>query len=110
PGWGAFARAAGGAAASFAVFNVIHFISPGGMGYGDVRLSALIGLYLGYLGWGRVYAGFLLGFLLGAVIGLVLMMAGKAGRKTAVPFGPFLALGAVISAFWGQAIVDLWTP
>lgn len=110
PGLGAFARAAGGAAASFAVFNVIHFISPGGMGYGDVRLSALIGLYLGYLGWGRLYAGFLVGFLLGAVIGVVLMLTGKAGRKTAVPFGPFLAAGAVIATFWGQRIVDLWTP
>ncbi|HEX9696369.1 MAG TPA: prepilin peptidase [Actinomycetota bacterium] len=109
PGWGAFGRAAGGAAASFAVFNVIHFISPGGMGYGDVRLSALIGLYLGYLGWGRIYAGFLVGFLLGAVVGLLLMLVGKAGRKTAVPFGPFLAAGAVISTFWGQSIVNLWT-
>lgn len=110
PGFGAFGRAAGGAAASFAVFNIIHFISPGGMGYGDVRLSALIGLYLGYLGWGRVYAGFLAGFLLGAVVGVALMAGGKAGRKTAVPFGPFLALGAIISTFWGQSIVDLWTP
>lgn len=109
PGWGAFGRAAGGAAASFAVFNIIHFISPGGMGYGDVRLSGLIGLYLGYLGWGRIYAGFLLGFLLGAVVGLLLMGLGKAGRKTAVPFGPFLAAGAVIATFWGQPIVNLWT-
>lgn len=109
PGWGAFGRAAGGAAASFAVFNIIHFISPGGMGYGDVRLSGLIGLHLGYLSWGRIYAGFLLGFLLGAVVGLLLMGLGKAGRKTAVPFGPFLAAGAVIATFWGGPIVNLWT-
>lgn len=109
PGWGAFGRAALAGLASFAVFNVIHFISPGGMGYGDVRLSGLIGLYLGYLGWGRVYAGFLVGFLLGAVVGVLLMAIGKAGRKTAVPFGPFLAAGAVVAAFWGGPIVDLWT-
>lgn len=108
PGLGAFWRAAGGGLASFAVFNVIHLISPGGMGYGDVRLSGLIGLYLGYLSWGHVYAGFLAGFLLGSIIGVLLMALGKAGRKTAVPFGPFLALGAIVAVFWGDRIVTLW--
>jgi leader peptidase (prepilin peptidase) / N-methyltransferase len=107
-GMGDFVRAAGGALASFAVFNVIHIISPGGMGYGDVRLSGLIGLHLGYLGWAHIYAGFLIGFLLGAVIGVLLMIVGKAGRKTAVPFGPFLAAGAVIVSLWGGPIVSLW--
>lgn len=108
-GMGHYVRAALGALASFAVFNVIHFISPGGMGYGDVRLSALIGLHLGYLGWAQIYAGFLIGFLLGAVIGVLLMVVGKAGRKTAVPFGPFMAAGAVVVSFWGEPIVALWT-
>jgi leader peptidase (prepilin peptidase)/N-methyltransferase len=108
PGWGAFGRAIGAGLASFAVFNLIHLISPAGMGYGDVRLSGFIGFHVGYLGWGRVYAGFLVGFLLGSVIGLAMVGIGRAGRKTAVPFGPFLAAGAVISAFWGQGIVDLW--
>jgi leader peptidase (prepilin peptidase)/N-methyltransferase len=108
-GLGDFGRAGLGALASFAVFNVIHLISPGGMGYGDVRLSALIGLHLGYLGWAHVYAGFLIGFLLGAVIGVLLMAFGKAGRKTQMPFGPFMAAGAVVVSLWGTPIVDLWT-
>ncbi|MGH2830091.1 MAG: prepilin peptidase, partial [Actinomycetota bacterium] len=87
PGWGTFGRAVAAGLVSFAVFNVIHLVSPAGMGYGDVRLSGLIGFHLGYLGWGRVYAGFLVGFLVGSVAGIGLMLAGKAGRKTAVPFG-----------------------
>ena len=101
-------RAGLAALASFAVFNIIHIVSPGGMGYGDVRLSALIGLYLGYLDWGRVYAAFLVGFLLGAVIGVALMLFGKAGRKTAIPFGPFMAAGAIVVSLWGGPIVRLW--
>jgi leader peptidase (prepilin peptidase)/N-methyltransferase len=108
-GFGAFGRAAGAGAISFTVFNLIHLVSPGGMGYGDVRLSGLIGLHLGYLGWGRVYAGFLLGFLLGALVGITLMALGKAGRKTAIPFGPFMAVGAVLASLWGEPIVRLWT-
>lgn len=108
-GLGDFVRAGLGSLASFAVFNVIHIASPGGMGYGDVRLSALIGLHLGYLGWAQIYAGFLIGFIFGAVVGVVLMVVGKAGRKTALPFGPFMALGAVVVSFWGDPIVGLWT-
>ena len=59
-----------GGAAAFAVFFVIHVISPRGMGFGDVRLSFVLGFALGWLSWGHVYLGLFLGFLLGAVIGL----------------------------------------
>ncbi|MHB8511323.1 MAG: prepilin peptidase [Actinomycetota bacterium] len=99
------------AAISFMVFNVIHFISPSGMGYGDVRLSAYLGLYLGYLHpypLEHVYGGFLTGFVLGSAVGVLLMLVGKAGRKTQVPFGPFLAAGAVISALWGTSLIRIW--
>lgn len=111
PGFGAFLRAALAGLISFAIFNVIHFISPSGMGYGDVRLSGYIGLYLGYLRpyhWEHVYGGFLLGFLLGSVIGVLLITFGKAGRKTAVPFGPFLAAGAIFFSLWGTPIIQAW--
>ena len=78
------------------------------MGYGDVRLSALIGLCLGWLGLRHVAVGLFLGFLIGAVVGLALIATGSSTRKTRIPFGPFLALGAVIAVLWGQGLVDLW--
>jgi leader peptidase (prepilin peptidase) / N-methyltransferase len=65
-------------------------------------------LYLGYLSWGRVVLGFFLAFLIGAVSGIALMIAGKAGRKTQVPFGPFMALGAIIATLYGRPLLDLW--
>jgi len=95
-------------AASAAAFLVIALISPAGMGMGDVKLSGLIGLYLGYLSWGRVAVGFFLAFLVGAVVGIGLMIAGRAGRKTAIPFGPFMALGAILATIFGEAILNVW--
>ncbi len=85
----------------------IYVASRGGMGDGDVRLAPLLGLHLGYLNPGIVPVGLFWGFLLGAVIGVVAMVVGKAGRKTALPFGPFLAAGTVIAVFAGQWFIDL---
>ncbi len=53
--------------------------------------------------------GAFLGFLLGAVVGIALMAGGKAGRKTAIPFGPFMLAGALIAVIWGQTLADLYT-
>jgi len=94
--------------ASAGVFFVIALISPAGMGMGDVKLAGLIGLFLGYLSWGRVFAAFFLAFLAGAVVGIALMVARKAGRKTAIPFGPFMALGAILATLYGGPILRLW--
>jgi leader peptidase (prepilin peptidase)/N-methyltransferase len=108
PGIDAWGRALGGMALSAAAFFVIALIAPAGMGMGDVKLSALIGLCLGYVSWGRVFVGFFLAFLAGAVVGIGLMVAGRAGRKTAIPFGPFMALGAIIATLFGGPIIDFW--
>src|SRR5206468_1409963 len=94
-------------AASFAFFLIVALIAPAGMGMGDVKLSFLIGLGLGFLGWRSVFAGFFLAFLSGAVTGIALMGLGKAGRKTAVPFGPFMALGAAATILWTSALTGL---
>ena len=67
------------------------------MGDGDVRLSPLLGAYLGWLNPGLVPVGLFFGFFAGAVVGVAMMAAGRAGRKTAVPFGPFLALGTIVA-------------
>jgi leader peptidase (prepilin peptidase) / N-methyltransferase len=89
-------------------FLLVALINPAGMGMGDVKLAGLIGLFLGYASWGRVVAGFFLAFLTGAIVGVVLMVAGRAGRKTAIPFGPFMALGAILSVLYGEPILELW--
>jgi leader peptidase (prepilin peptidase)/N-methyltransferase len=100
--------AAAGAAGALAFFLALHLASPRAMGFGDVRLAALIGLYLGWLGLREVPVGLFLGFLLGAVVGVVALVIGRAARKTQVPFGPFLAAGALVTVMAGQPIVALW--
>lgn len=77
------------------------------MGDGDVRLSALLGMYLGWIGPMHVPVGLFLGFLTGAVVGVVAMARGG-DRKTALPFGPFMAVGAVAVVFWGHPLIGLW--
>ncbi|MDG2303691.1 MAG: prepilin peptidase [Candidatus Binatia bacterium] len=73
-----------------------------GMGGGDVKLLAMIGAFLG---WQGVLLTLLLGSLLGSAIGIALMASRGADRKLAIPFGPFLSLGALVTLFWGHAIV-----
>ena len=105
--WDSYLRAVLGGAAAFAVFFVIHLISPRGMGFGDVRLSFVLGLALGWLSWRLVYLGLFLGFLLGAVIGTLLIAVGRKTRKDHVPFGPFLAAGAMIAIYFGDPLLRL---
>ena len=97
-----------GAGIALAFMGIVFVASRGGMGDGDVRLSPLLGAYLGWLNPGFVAVGLFLGFLAGAVVGVVMMAAGRAGRKTAVPFGPFLALGTIVAVFVGQRCVDVF--
>jgi leader peptidase (prepilin peptidase)/N-methyltransferase len=92
---------------AFLVFFVIHVISPRGMGFGDVRLSLVLGIALGWLSWRHVYLGLFLGFLLGAVVGVTLIATGVKTRKDHVPFGPFLAAGAVIAILAGGELLGL---
>ena len=100
-------QAALGAGIALAMMGLIYVVSRGGMGDGDVRLAPLLGLHLGYLNPGIVPVGLFWGFLIGAVVGVIAMSVGKAGRKTALPFGPFLAVGTVTAVFAGQWFVDL---
>jgi leader peptidase (prepilin peptidase)/N-methyltransferase len=76
---------------------VLALLSPGGMGMGDVKLAALVGLVLGALGWSHVGVAVLMAVLAGGV-GALLALARGRGRKDAIPFGPYLAGGAVVSA------------
>jgi leader peptidase (prepilin peptidase)/N-methyltransferase len=95
-----------GAGISLAIMAVIYFASRGGMGDGDVRLSPLLGAYLGFLNPGLAPVGLFFGFLIGAIVGVVVLVSTHGDRKTAIPFGPFLALGTVVAIFIGQQYID----
>jgi leader peptidase (prepilin peptidase)/N-methyltransferase len=100
----ALAGAAIGGAGLFALYLILALVSRGGMGMGDVKLAAVLGLYLGFLGWGNLLVGAFAAFVFGGVFGLVLMLIRRAGRKTAIPFGPWMILGAWLGVFAGDVI------
>jgi leader peptidase (prepilin peptidase)/N-methyltransferase len=106
---GAFGRALLGAGASFVVFALLHVVSPRSMGFGDVKLAFVLGLFLGYLGWGEVVLGLFLGFFYGAVIGIALILTGVRTRKDHVPFGPFLAAGTITVILVGGTLLDWYS-
>lgn len=106
--WLAAEHAAVGGVGGFLALFIVHLVSPRGMGFGDVRLAGLIGMMLGWLGLGFVFLGLFLSFLLASVIGIGLMVTRIRGRKDAVPFGPFMAAGALIAVLWGQEILGAY--
>lgn len=106
--WDDYLRALLGGLVLFGVYFVLAFIYPAGMGFGDVKLAGVLGAYLGWLGWGVLAVGGFLGFLLGGVMGGALMAVRRAGRKSKIPFGPFMLAGAVIAVFAGDGIAGLY--
>jgi leader peptidase (prepilin peptidase)/N-methyltransferase len=97
-------RAGIGMAALFGFYLLLALAYPRGMGFGDVKLAGLLGLYLGWLGWGDLVVGAFAAFLLGGLFSVGLMIFRKAGRKTAIPFGPWMLLGAWIAILFGNNI------
>ncbi|MPY92965.1 MAG: prepilin peptidase [Acidimicrobiia bacterium] len=106
--WAALGRAVAGGLVGAGLLGAVHLASPGGMGMGDVKLAALCVLLLGWGGLRLVFAGLFAAFLLGAVVGVGLLVAGRAGRRTAVPFAPFLAAGTVAVVTFGPALTGLY--
>ena len=102
--WPSLLRATIGMAALYAFYFLLRLVRPGGMGGGDVKLAGLIGLYLGWLGWGALAVGAFFAFLYGGVFGIALLIARRAGRRTAIPFGPWMILGAWTGIFAGETI------
>ena len=84
------------------LFYAIAVLSRGGMGGGDIKMMAMVG---SFMGWKSVLMTTFFGSLAGAVVGIFLMVLKGKGRKTKIPFGPFLALGALITLFCGQEIL-----
>jgi len=87
------------------LFYTVAVLSRGGMGGGDIKMMAMVGALTG---WKGVLLTTLLGSLTGSLIGIGLMLFKGKGRKTRIPFGPFLALGSAISVLWGQELLKLY--
>ena len=80
-------------------------IYPGGMGGGDIKMVAMLGAFLG---WQKIFLTIFLGSLIGSVVGIAMIISKKGGRKTKIPFGPYLAAGAILSIFFGNAIIEYY--
>jgi leader peptidase (prepilin peptidase)/N-methyltransferase len=99
--WAELLRAATGGAILFVIFLIMALISPNGIGMGDVKLAAPMGLYLGYLGWTQLFYGGALGFVLGGILSVVLIRLKRANLGSEIAFGPSMlaaALGTVLLA------------
>lgn len=94
--------AAIGGAALFVAYLVMALAYPGGMGFGDVKLAGVIGMFLGFLGWGTLIVGAFSAFLLGGLFGIALLVTRRAHRKSGIPFGPWMLAGAWLGIFIGE--------
>ncbi len=101
---GALLRVLVSGAALCAFYLLLAIISRGGMGLGDVRLAAALGLALGWVGWAALVVGALAAFVFGGLFGIVLIVIGRARRRTAIPFGPWMLAGAWVGLVAGPAI------
>ena len=85
------------------LFYLVAWVSRGGMGGGDIKLTAMMGAFLGLRDLG---VAIFIGLIAGSGVGIGLMIAGRKTRKDAIPFGPFLALGGICAVFWGRSLVE----
>ncbi|MGV8967948.1 MAG: prepilin peptidase [Cellulomonas sp.] len=104
--WHALLRAVIGGGVLFAAYFAMVVAYPAGMGFGDVKLAAVLGMYLGYLGWGAFAIGAFAAFLFGGIFSIGLLVSRRAGRNTGIPFGPWMLLGAAFGIGWGQQVWD----
>ncbi|MFH9759617.1 prepilin peptidase [Streptomyces anulatus] len=82
-------------------YFLLFLINPNGMGFGDVKLALALGVALGWYGWTVLFVGGFAGFLFGALYGLALVLLRRAGRRTGIPFGPFMISGALTGLLLG---------
>lgn len=101
--WQSHSSAVLGALLGWGLLCAIAVVSRGGMGGGDIKLAAVLGLCLGFPG---ILLALGLAFILGAAVGLLLVTLGVKGRKDPIPFGPFLAFGSLMVTLWGENILQ----
>lgn len=98
--WSTLGRSVAAGGIVTALFGALAVASPSSIGLGDVKLSGVIAIYLGWLGWSKVLYGIFAGFAIGAVIATILLACRRASRTTTIPFGPELIVGALLAAAW----------
>lgn len=103
--WGDLARAALSAGAVVVVYLGLALAAPSSFGLGDVKLSGVVGGFLGWLGWSQLVLGGLAAFAVSAGVALVLLVLRRATRSSEYPFGPCMVIGAVVGAAWGPALL-----
>jgi len=103
--WSALLRAAIGGLILWVAYFAMVLAYPSGMGFGDVKLAGVLGLYLAWIGWGTLVVGAFAAFLLGGLFAIGLVLGRRAGRKSGIPFGPWMLLGAAVGIGGGE---QLW--
>jgi leader peptidase (prepilin peptidase) / N-methyltransferase len=107
--WSALGRAALGAVAAGGAALLLALVAPrGGLGFGDVKLLGLLGLFLGWLGWGVLILGVALGFAIGALAAIAMLASRRAGLRDHLAFGPWLIAGALVAVVAGPDLVDAY--
>lgn len=102
--WGAMLRGLVGLLVLGAVYLALALAVPGGMGLGDVKLAGILGFVLAYLGWGPLAVGSFGAFLLGGTFAVVLLVVRRAGRRSGIPFGPWMLAGAWLGIAVGAPV------
>lgn len=103
-----FVRALLGMVVVFAFYAAVRLAYPAGMGLGDVKLSGIVGLALGWLGWGPLIVGAFAAFFVGALVSIGVVLFREGGRKTRVPFGPFMLIGVAIGVALGHPLAHAY--
>jgi leader peptidase (prepilin peptidase)/N-methyltransferase len=102
--WFALIRAVIGGVALWVFYFGLLLVKQGAMGFGDVKLAGILGAYLGWLGWGDLAVGAFAAFFVGGLVSVGLLLAKKADRRTAIPFGPWMLIGAAIGIAVGSPV------
>lgn len=84
---------------------LVLLVSKGGMGLGDVKFGAMLGVFLG---WKLTLIGLFLAFFAGALVGVLLLLSGTKNPKDPIPFGPFLAFGSILASLWGHPLIAMY--
>ncbi len=101
---GALLRAVIGAILLYVFYFAVLFAYPAGMGFGDVKLAGVLGLFLGFLGWKELIVGAFLAFLVGGIVSIGILVTGR--RRMKIPFGPYMLAGAWLGVFCGAGVAD----
>ena len=109
PAWSALGRAAVGGAGLLALYLAPTLAAPGGVGLGDVKLAGLLGLCLGWFGWGALAVGGIAAFVLGGLYAVGLLVTRRANSRSGIPFGPWMLAGAWLGIAVGER-VPAWYP